>query len=597
MRDIFISHSSEDIIEVRNICSFLEKNGFSCWYSGRDIQTGEDYPAAITNAIRSCRVFLILISRNSLESEQVRKELTLANENVKSGNILEILLDDELVPGHLNPAFDYVLAGIQVCRWTKWEKRREIVLKLCDMLGRAVPDNVSARQPIGGVEKSSGNISEKEPEKDRKRIVAIPKNKQTIAISKKKHAAAVPQNKHAAAVPQNEPAISGRQIRIPGKYSVKRNQAEILTVIAVLCLAGLFMIYSGSYAYYRDEFFNDPFYALRRQMIYVALGMGAALITRTVTPDFWKRAVPYLSVIGIINVLLLLTPLGYGIGLSSTWIRIGSLAWKPSSFFMWTYLLFLAWFTEKKRDQLTKKEYIICIWGTAVLSAGLMYKITDQIFESLLILIVAFAVTWVFGGWLSLHISVLAVCVTGVCALIAYSLNENGWPLSYRAARIRAWFHPGEYSDTEGYVILQRLKAIKSAGFFGKGWCRGSLPDHVTDWSDGIFSLICEELGWLGAILFVMIFALLCLAVIRAFCYTLSKADYFGAVLSFGVFVHLLISGSFHVAVNLNLLPQTDVRFPFVSYEGNSILFLFLEVGCMLSVLNMHGKSVKNRDC
>lgn len=120
MKDIFISHSSKDIDKVREVCNTLMNSGYSCWvsYSNEDIGIGEVYTAAIADAIRHCKIFIILLSWNSVQSDQVQKEVIMANDNHKYGlSILPILLDDDLNANEYHEKIDLALAGSQAKLW------------------------------------------------------------------------------------------------------------------------------------------------------------------------------------------------------------------------------------------------------------------------------------------------------------------------------------------------------------------------------------------------------------------------------------------------------------------------------------------------
>ena len=145
MRDIFISHSSIDIKEVYEICDYFEKKGYSCWLSKRlkDLPPGQEYPAAITEAIDNSKIFVLVISENSIISEEVQKEVILANNRLKYGiRIYTIMLDKDIKPERINQTMDYVLAGKQVIFWCNEEERVELVKQIdATINGTGINDN------------------------------------------------------------------------------------------------------------------------------------------------------------------------------------------------------------------------------------------------------------------------------------------------------------------------------------------------------------------------------------------------------------------------------------------------------------------------
>ncbi len=154
---------------------------------------------------------------------------------------------------------------------------------------------------------------------------------------------------------------------------------------------------------------------------------------------------------------------------------------------------------------------------------------------------------------------------------------------NFRLRRILVWLHPEDYASGDGYQTMQALYAIGSGGFFGRGLGNsiqklGSVPEAQNDM---IFSIICEELGIFGAIMVLALFGYL---LYRLFFIAQNAPDMFGSLLVSGVFVHIALQVIMNVAVVLNIMPNTGVTLPFISYGGTSILFLMAEMGLALSV-------------
>ena len=145
------------------------------------------------------------------------------------------------------------------------------------------------------------------------------------------------------------------------------------------------------------------------------------------------------------------------------------------------------------------------------------------------------------------------------------------------------WLHPEEYADTWGYQTIQALYAIGSGGFFGRGLGNsiqklGSVPEAQNDM---IFSIICEELGIFGGLIVLMLYAYL---LYRLFFIAQNAPDLFGSLMVSGIFIHIALQVILNIAVVVNLMPNTGVTLPFISYGGTSILFLMAEMGLALSV-------------
>lgn len=169
------------------------------------------------------------------------------------------------------------------------------------------------------------------------------------------------------------------------------------------------------------------------------------------------------------------------------------------------------------------------------------------------------------------------------CLVVFLVQNVDTGDASFRIRRILVWLHPEEYSSEGGYQTLQALYAIGSGGFFGKGLGNsvqklGSLPEAQNDM---IFSIVCEELGIFGGAIILLLFAYL---LYRLFFIAQNAPDLFGTLLVSGIFIHIALQVILNIGVVINLIPNTGITLPFVSYGGTSILFLMAEMGIALSV-------------
>ena len=152
---------------------------------------------------------------------------------------------------------------------------------------------------------------------------------------------------------------------------------------------------------------------------------------------------------------------------------------------------------------------------------------------------------------------------------------------SYRAERVMIWLHPEDYE--KGYQTLQGLYAIGSGGLFGKGLGEsmqklGFIPEAQNDM---VFSVICEELGLFGGICLIILFILL---IWRFMVIANNAPDLFGSMLVVGVMAHISLQVILNIAVVTNVIPNTGVTLPFISYGGTSVLFLLAEMGIVLNV-------------
>ena len=154
---------------------------------------------------------------------------------------------------------------------------------------------------------------------------------------------------------------------------------------------------------------------------------------------------------------------------------------------------------------------------------------------------------------------------------------------NFRLRRILVWLHPEDYASGDGYQTIQALYAIGSGGLLGRGLGNsiqklGSVPEAQNDM---IFSIICEELGVFGGIFVLILFGYL---LYRLFFIAQNAPDLFGSLIVTGIFIHIALQVILNIAVVLNLMPNTGVTLPFISYGGTSIVFLMSEMAIALSV-------------
>ncbi len=155
---------------------------------------------------------------------------------------------------------------------------------------------------------------------------------------------------------------------------------------------------------------------------------------------------------------------------------------------------------------------------------------------------------------------------------------------SYRLERLQIWRHPENYE--KGYQTLQGLYAIGSGGLFGKGFGSsiqklGFVPEAQNDM---IFSIICEELGLVGASFVLLLFLIL---IWRFFVIASDAPDLEGALIASGAMAHMMIQVILNIAVVTNTIPNTGITLPFISYGGTSVMFLLFEMGLVLNVSSL----------
>ena len=343
----------------------------------------------------------------------------------------------------------------------------------------------------------------------------------------------------------------------------------LLILVLVLAVFGLIILLSAS-EYNGRIRFHDSAYYFKKQLFATSLGLGAMYVISTMNYRFFVRLAPaaYLLSMLLSTAVLLV---GQEINGSKRWLNLGPLSFQPSEFAKAAVILFLTWQIEYSRRR-TDGFWFMC---RTMLTLLPIVGLVGSNNLSTAIIILGIGVILIFAS--SPHYMQFVALGSAGIGFIAIFLAAE----SYRLERLAIWRDPEKYE--KGFQTIQGLYAIGSGGLFGRGLGDsiqklGFVPEAQNDM---IFSIICEETGLAGAIILILIFALLLwrLCVISMHCQELS-----GALLSAGIMGHLAIQVILNIAVVTNTIPNTGITLPFISYGGTSIVFLLGEMGIALNI-------------
>ena len=212
--------------------------------------------------------------------------------------------------------------------------------------------------------------------------------------------------------------------------------------------------------------------------------------------------------------------------------------------------------------------------------AGMIYVITDNLSSAIIVAGIGFVMLFVASPKYSHFIVTGVIAIAGFVLLMLFEGIVKG---SFRFDRIVVWLNPEKYPQEGGFQVLQALYAIGSGGILGKGLGNGiqKLGFVPEAQNDMIFTIICEELGLIGAIAVIGMFVFM---IWRFMIIANNAPDLFGSMLVVGVLAHIAIQVVLNIAVVTNTIPNTGVTLPFISYGGTSVVFLMMEMGMVLSV-------------
>ena len=351
-----------------------------------------------------------------------------------------------------------------------------------------------------------------------------------------------------------------------------------LVTVLVLVIAGLVLLTSIS-AYNGNVKFHDSFYYLKKQGFATGLGLvGMAVVSRIDYHRWIPLAVPGYLLSILLGVAVLL--FGEEYNGSKRWLSLGPVSFQPSEFAKVAVIVFLSWLIEKNIKKMGKFKSIVLTMLTILPIVGLVGASN----LSTAIIILGIGAVMIFTASPK-YLQFFWMIAGGAGFMTIFLALE-----SYRLERVAIWRNPEKYE--KGYQTLQGLYAIGSGGLFGRGLGNsvqklGFLPEAQNDM---IFSIICEELGLVGAGILIGVFLIL---IWRFFVIAAKAEDLTGALIATGAMAHMMIQIILNIAVVTNSIPNTGITLPFISYGGTSVVFLLLEMGLVLSVSGYSGRNQK----
>ena len=372
-------------------------------------------------------------------------------------------------------------------------------------------------------------------------------------------------------------------------------QADTYSIWAAMILLvafGLMMIYSASgYRFAGSSAHGyDSMYLLKRQIIFAGAGVAACFFGQYLNYRLLNKKIFAVAIyiVGIASILLLKTSLGVSANGATRWLNIAGIQFQVAEIVKICVIVMLAYLLQKHLKRMNTGELIIRAWLTGGLAAILLLTISNDLSSSLVVLGITYGITFVYTRTEKLHYTLAGGAIATVVTYIWYLKNHMPSEfelekMSFRVGRIAAWIDPERYANNQGYQTLQALYAIGSGGIWGKGL--GSSTQKLSAipeaQNDMIFSIICEELGLAGALILVVLIVFLCYELFKI---AISAQDLFGSVLATGVLIHMGFQSFVNIGVNVNLLPNTGIGLPFISYGGTAVFCQLAEIAIVLSI-------------
>lgn len=355
-----------------------------------------------------------------------------------------------------------------------------------------------------------------------------------------------------------------------------------LTILIVIVCAGLIMLLSAS-APAANKKFGNSYHFFVRQLIYAVVGFVAMLVVSRIDyREYKKYAGKFMLVCTILLALVFVPKIGVSHNGSRRWLNLIVFELQPSELMKLAIALFFAAHVDAaRRDLKTIRGLSFYLGWIAVV--GLLMMLETHLSGTIVICGIACVILIVGGMNLKFLVGAAAVVVpAGVIFLLTDSV---------RMSRVISFMNPFEDIRGSGYQVVQGLYAIGSGGLFGTGLGQSVqkytyLPEPYNDF---IFAVICEELGFFGAMLVIGLFVVL---IFRGIKIALDAPDKFGMLTVVGIMAQIAIQTVLNIAVVTSSIPNTGITLPFFSYGGTAIMVLLAEMGI---VLNVSRYSAKNR--
>ena len=390
--------------------------------------------------------------------------------------------------------------------------------------------------------------------------------KEQTAYGTKQQAATVQ-----AITEEEQEKLATLEMRLP-RVAGKIDAWLLIIVLTLLCI-GIVMVYSAS-AFQAARYQGDASYYFQRELMWTILGIVAMLLTLRVDYRQWRR----FSLVGMLIILpLLMIVLKFGVNVygASRWLSLGSFfSFEPSELTKLVLALYIADWLARKGDQVGTFLYglvpFIILVGIVL---GLVLLENDL---GTAIIIAGFATVMFFTAGANITQFLLAMACSGLIFLKeAFS--------SYRFYRIAGFMNPFKDVTSINLQLYQALLALGSGGWFGLGLGNsrqktGYLPFPYTD---SIFPIIGEELGFVGSAVIIMLFLFLAF---RGFRLARRTPDLYGALLATGITTWLVLQAMINIGANTGTIPYTGVPLPFISFGGSSLVVSLAAVGVLLNI-------------
>lgn len=393
----------------------------------------------------------------------------------------------------------------------------------------------------------------------------------------KKHSKKQARSQHLSTTSKLKTGVRNSFLYAKGGFDV-----TFFAAVLALMTIGLVMLFSASYPYAYQKYNGDSYYFFKRQLIFAVLGVIVMIVVSKINYK-WVKIIE--KPLFVVTIFLLVLVLFYHVNLEDRsedfkrWIPLGPITLQPSDIAKFSLVLTLSAYIGKYRKYMQRLTYGVLFPGLIIGLFCVLIYLENHL--SCTVLMFMIGITLMFCGGTRWQWFVGGLCVVGAVAFVIIK-NPDVLP-SYQADRIRAWTDKTFQPLGLRWQTNNSLYAIGSGGFFGVGLGNSKQKYlYVSEpQNDFIFSIVCEELGFLGAMVILALFALLFWRGIKI---AQRCDDKYAALVVIGIVSQVAIQTLFNVLVVTDTFPNTGIALPFFSYGGTALFMLCFEMGVVLSV-------------
>lgn len=358
--------------------------------------------------------------------------------------------------------------------------------------------------------------------------------------------------------------------------NLKHFKPDWIFIVAVFSLLsiGMVMIVSTSSVVGLSTY-NDSFFFIKRHFIFLILGLIAALIGFVIPHNFYKKIVLWGLLLSFFLLLLTLSPLGVEVGGAKRWLDLGFFRFQPVELVKFFIIVFVAVILDRKKDHLN--HFSKSLIPLLIICCSLFFLILLQpdLGNVGLIAIVIFCLMFLSPVPLR-YIFTMIVAGIGILTLIILKH-------AYQMKRILSFLSPWDDPLGNNYHMVQSLIAIGIGGFTGVGIGESKLKYFYLplQYSDFIFSIICEEGGFILAAIVILLYTII---LFKGYEIAKNSTNYFGFYFAFGLTLLICVQAYINIAVVSGLMPVTGIPLTFISFGGTSLISSLFYVGVILNI-------------